>query len=228
MAPGRDATAFESTSSCRNWLTMRCCWQRFAESALRAQFHKGAAAERQLVRWPLQIAFVRTHLLLGIFGVAFVACAPTRAAPHVTPEPALAVEVSRFGQSGIGYACLPRTGDSTRFEVLLVVDSLQALNGDDVTLVRNVRAAPRPGYTNQAVTVEIQRAGQTRIVGTSCWHDAGIVVRGSNAVLNHATIMVRAPASVLMRILDGRGRPVSDSVWSTLQGSTQRVEWVRR
>ena len=171
---------------------------------------------------------MRTHLLLAIAGVTCIACARSGAAPRAAREPALAVDASRLFQSGIGYACLPRTGDSTRFEIVLVVDSLGTLNGDDVTLVRNVRAAPRPGYTNQVVTVEIQRAGQTRIVGTSCWHDAGIVLRGSHAVLNHASIALSAPATVLMRVLDDRGRAVSDSVWSTFQGRTLRVEWVRR
>jgi hypothetical protein len=33
---------------------------------------------------------------------------------------------------------------------------------------------------------------------------------------------------VLVRILDDRGRALSDSVLSTLQGRTQRVGWVRR
>ncbi|MEQ1691675.1 MAG: hypothetical protein ABMA00_10335 [Gemmatimonas sp.] len=171
---------------------------------------------------------MRTHFLLAIVGATCVACVSTRAAPRAAQEPALAVEISRLFQSGIGYACLPRTGDSTRFEVVLVVDSLGALNGDDVSLTGNVRAAPRPGYTNQVVTVEIQRTGQTRILGTSCWHDAGIAVRGSQAVLSHASIALSAPAAVLMRVLDARGRALSDSVWTTLQGRTQRVEWARR
>ena len=171
---------------------------------------------------------VRTHHLLAIVGATCAACVSSRAAPRAAQEPALAVEISRLFQSGVGYSCLPRTDDSTRFNVVLVVDSVSLLNGDDVTLIRNVRAAPRPGYTNQVVTVEIQRAGQTRIVGTSCWHDAGIVVRGSQAVLNHASIALSAPAAVLVRVLDDRGRALSDSVWSTFQGRTQRVEWVRR
>ena len=166
--------------------------------------------------------------MLAIVGATCAACVSSRAAPRAAQEPALAVEISHLFQSGIGYACLPRTGDSTRFEVVLVVDSLSALSGDDVSLTRNVRSAPRPGYINQVVTVEIQRAGQTRIVGTSCWHDAGIVVRGSRVVLNHASIALSAPAAVLMRVLDDRGRALSDSVWSTLQGRTQRVEWARR
>ena len=175
-----------------------------------------------------RMALVRTQLLLAISGATCIACVPSLAAPRAAREAALAVEVSRFDQGGIGFGCLPRTGDSTRFEVAVVVDSLGALNDGDVTLVRSVRAAPRPGYTYQAVTVEIQRVGQTRIVGTSCWQDAGVVVRGSPAVLGHVSIALDAPASVLVRILDGRGRALSDSVWSTLQGRTQHVGWVRR
>ena len=174
------------------------------------------------------MALLRTHVLLAGAGATFIACVSSGAPSRAVQEPALAVEARDFFQTGVGYGCLARTGDSTRFEVVVVVDSLGALNGDDVTLVRNVRAPARPGYTNQVVTVEIQRAGQTRIFGTSCWHDAGIVVRGSHAVLNHASIELSAPGSVLMRVLDDRGRAVSDSVWSVLQGHTQLIKWVRR
>ncbi len=171
---------------------------------------------------------MRTHFLLAIAVAACIACVRARATPVAAREPALSVEVHRFGVSEVGFGCLPRTGDSTRFEVAVVVDSLRAENGGDVSLVRNVRRTARPGYTYQSVTVEVQRAGQTRIAGTSCWHDAGIVVRASPAVLNHASIAIDAPASVLVRILDDRGRALGDSVWSTLQGRTLRVEWGRR
>jgi hypothetical protein len=171
---------------------------------------------------------VRTRFLLAIAVAACIGCVRPRATPLASREPALTVEVHRFGVSEVGIGCLPRSGDSTRFEVAIVVDSLGAENGGDVSLVRNVRRPSRPGYTYQSVTVEIQRAGQTRIVGTSCWQDAGIVVRSSPAVLNRASIAIDAPASVLVRILDDRGRALRDSVWSTLQGRTLRVEWVRR
>lgn len=171
---------------------------------------------------------LRTDLLLAIAGTACFACARSGAAPHPAPERALTTEVTPLFSTGISCACLPRTGDSTRFEVVLVADSLGALDGNAVTLERYVRASPRPGVTNRVVSVEIRRAGQTRIVGTSCWFDAGIVVRGSQAVLNHANIALSAPASVLFRVVDDRGHALSDSVWSTLQGSSQRVDWVRR
>lgn len=167
-------------------------------------------------------------LLFPTVGLVLAACAAPRVGPRTTSEPALGVQTSPLFESGVAGACLPRTGDSTRFEIVLVVDSLDSPNGDDVLLVRGVRAAPRPGYVNQSVSVEIQRAGQTRDVGTSCWHDAGIVVRGSKTVLSHATITTTAPAKVLVRVVDVRGRSMSDSTWSTLQGNSQRVAWVRR
>jgi hypothetical protein len=174
------------------------------------------------------IPLVKAQRLLAVAGAMCLACVPPRAMTRTVGEPAVAIEVSRFGLGGIGFACLPRTGDSTRFEVTVVVDSLGAENGGEMTLVRSVRPAPRPGYTYQMVSVEVQREGQTRVVGTSCWQDAGIVVRGSPSVLSHASIALDAPASVLVRILDDRGRALSDSVWSTFQGRTQRVGWARR
>lgn len=171
---------------------------------------------------------MKPYLLSAAVGFVLVGCASSPARPPTVREPALGVQTSPLFQSGVSAACLARTGDSTRFEIVLVVDSLDRLSGDDVMLVRGVRAAPRVGYVNQSVSVEVQRAGQTRNVGTSCWHDAGIVLRGSKAVLNHASITTTAPAKVLLRVLDVRGRAISDSTWSTLQGHSQRVAWIRR
>lgn len=63
--------------------------------------------------------------------------------------------------------------------MVVVVDSARAPNGAALSLAPGMRAPARPGYIYQSVTVEIQQAAQTRIIGTSCWHDAGIVVRGT-------------------------------------------------
>jgi hypothetical protein len=119
--------------------------------------------------------------------------------------------------------------------VQIVVDSLSAQTDEartdeaqaegGVTLVRAERAPPQAGVVYQGVTAEFQLAGQTRIYGTVCWHDAGIVVRGSARAINHVSVSVNAPASVVVRVLDSRGRSLGDSVKSLRQATTEQIRW---
>src|SRR5262249_40281947 len=88
--------------------------------------------------------------------------------------------------SSIGYRCLPRGGDSMLFRVQVIVDSAQLRESGEFGVILNGRAPARPGYIYQGVTVEIQLAGSTRIRGTSCWHDAGILFRATPRTLERA------------------------------------------
>lgn len=144
---------------------------------------------------------------------------------HAAQPPALRADLAFTGPNGIRLGCLPRVGDSTLFEIVIIVDSLDDKSGAGLAVVRRERAAPRPGYVYQAVSVEIQSAGQTRLFGTSCWHDAGIAVRGKETALKDINVYLDAPASVLVNVVDHRGRQLGDSVRSTRQGTTQRITW---
>lgn len=161
-----------------------------------------------------------------LVGLACCACTHSSAGHSPTEQfPALRADLPHADQGGIRFGCLPRTGDSTHFEVNVIVDSLREKSGAGFALVRGERAAPRPGYVYQAVTIEIQSAGQTRVFGTTCWHDAGIAVRGTETSLKNVTIYLDAPASVLVQVVDSRGLSLGDSVRSTRQATTQRITW---
>jgi hypothetical protein len=149
---------------------------------------------------------------------------PGEQAP-VAQAPAVTTSIFYFGQAGIGLGCLPRAGDSTRFEVDVVVDSLRNKNGAALSLIRRERSVPRAGYIYQAVTVEVQRANQTRFFGTSCWHDAGIVVRGPEASLADARVFLDAQGAILARVFDGHGRVLSDSAHIGKQSRGARISW---
>jgi hypothetical protein len=142
----------------------------------------------------------------------------------VTQPPAFAVTVSDFSQSGIALGCLPRAGDSTRFEVDVILDSLRNSSTGAIWLVRRERSAPRLGSTYQAVAVEVERAGRTRVFGTSCWHDAGIVVRGTATVVTEAKVYLDAPGRIHVRVFDGRGTLLVDRT-RDLRSSSDRVSW---
>ncbi len=162
-------------------------------------------------------------LLIGL-----ACCAGTHSNARPSPAeqfPAFRADLVFAGPGGIRFGCLPRAGDSTHFEIDVIVDSLRDQAGAGFAVVRGERAAPRPGYVYQAVTVEIRSAGQTRIFGTSCWHDAGIAVRGTETALKDLSIYLDAPASVLVQVVDRRGRTLSDSVRSTRHATTQRITW---
>jgi hypothetical protein len=148
------------------------------------------------------------------------------ARPPVQPTSAFATEVSYLGQSGIGLGCLPHARDSTRFEVNVIVDSLREKNVTSLWLIRRERSAPRPGYNNQAVTVEVRRAGQTRFVGTSCWQDAGVVVRGQTIVLAEAEVYLDAPGTILVRVFDGGGTVLVDSAHVGERSRSDRISWM--
>ena len=166
-------------------------------------------------------------LLLTLGALVCNACTHRpRARAPLTPAPALTTNVSYFGQSGIGLGCLPRAGDSTLFEVDIIVDSLRDQNGAALSLFRRDRSASLPGYINQTVTVEVQRANQTRFYGTVCWHDAGIVVRGPGTALADAKVFLDAPGTILVRVFDGRGRVVGDSTRILKESGHDRIGWL--
>ena len=121
--------------------------------------------------------------------------------------------------------CLPRTGDSTRFEVTIVVDSIGMTSGS-LLVIPQTRSAPRPGYINQVVTVEMQRAGQTRFVGTSCWQDAGIVVRGNVTTLADAKVFLVAQGKILVRVMDGRGAILYEGTHVPGLADGERIGWL--
>lgn len=100
-------------------------------------------------------------LLFTLALLACGACTHRRAPSSLVAAPALAVAVSYLGQSGIGLGCLPRAGDSTRFEVEIVLDSLHDGASAALALIRRERSVPRLGYIYQGVSVEVQRASQT-------------------------------------------------------------------
>lgn len=172
-----------------------------------------------------RLRFVRTLIAswLGVCAIV-VACAPPQHAQRVD-DPALVAHLERIGDSVIGFACLPRAGDSTHFAVAIVLDSVRPSHASSVLLVRGFRS-PAPRY--QAVSIAIRRAGQTREIGTSCWRDAGIVIRASENVLMDASVALDAPSAVSVRVIDGRGRSLGDSVLTTQQGRTERIPWTVR
>lgn len=155
--------------------------------------------------------------------LACCACARSSAVQSDTAQrSALRTDLPYGDRGGIRFGCLPRAGDSTHFEIEVIVDSLREKTGAGLAVMRGERAAPR---AYRSVTVEIQRSGQARLSGTSCWHDAGIVVRGSEAALKELSIFLDAPGSVLIRIVDGRGRSLGEGVWSTRQSTTEQIRW---
>ena len=163
---------------------------------------------------------------LLLIGLACGSCAHSGAGNNPAEQfPAFRADLAYEAQGGIRFGCLPRAGDSTHFEVDVIVDSLREAPGAGLALVRGDRAAPRPGYVYQAITVEIQSAGQTRVFGTSCWHDAGIAVRGTETALKNLSIYLDAPESVLVRVVDSRGRSIGDNVRSNKQATTVRITW---
>jgi hypothetical protein len=144
----------------------------------------------------------------------------------VTQAAAFATSVSYLGQSGIGMGCLPRAGDSTVFEVDVILDSLRDETPAALSLFRRERSPPRPGYVSRVVTVEVQRAGQTRFTGTVCWHDAGVLVRAPAAALAEAKVYLDAPGTIIVRVFDGRGTVLVDDAHIDKQSSGDRVRWV--
>lgn len=154
------------------------------------------------------------------------ACANSPAAKSVASTvPALSAELSYQARDGIRYGCLPRAGDSTHFEIDTIVDSLREPAGASLDVFRGDRPAPRPGITYQAVSVEMRSAGQTRLYGTACWHDAGVGVRGTEAALKGLNIFLDAPGVLVVRVVYGDGRSLGDSVVSRQQGTAARVAW---
>jgi hypothetical protein len=121
--------------------------------------------------------------------------------------------------------CLPRAGDSTLFEIDVILDSLRGRNPAALAVIRGQRPSPRPGYINQVVSVEVQRSGQTRVVGTACWHDAGIVIRGSAAALEEAKVSLDAPGWILVRVFDARGTVLVDGVRVDKRSDGTRIDW---
>jgi hypothetical protein len=94
-----------------------------------------------------------------------------------------------------------------------------------MSLVRRERSPPRPGFINQAVTVEVQRAGQTRLVGTSCWHDAGIVVRAAENALTNAKVHLDALGEIRVRVFDNRGTILAEARVDS-QAREYRASWM--
>ena len=165
-------------------------------------------------------------LLLSFVALTCGACIHRhRTPPPAAQAPAFATSVSYLGQSGIGFGCLPRTRDSTLFEVDVILDSLRDTSTAAFLLLRRERSASRPGYIYQAVTVEVQLAGQTRFVGTSCWHDAGIVIRGPATALAEAKVYLDAPGTIRARAFNGRGTVLVDTDVDK-QSSGHRVSWM--
>lgn len=144
-----------------------------------------------------------------------------------TSQPlAFDVHVSYIGQSLLALGCLPRGGDSTLFEIDVILDSLRGRDPGALSVIRGQRSGPRPGYVNQAVSVEVQRAGQTRVVGTACWQDAGIVIRGSGTALEDAKVYIDAPATFLVRVFDARRTVLVDGVRVDKLSDRTRVDWM--
>ena len=166
-------------------------------------------------------------ILLCLVALTYSACVHRSGAhARVQLAPAFATEVSYFSQSGIGLGCLPRAGDSTRFEVDVIVDSLRGKNAAGLWVIRRERSAPRAGYIYQAVTVEVRRAGQTRFFGASCWHDAGIVVRGQTTTLAEAEVYLDAPGTIVVRVFDARGTLLVDTAQVDKRSSADRISWM--
>lgn len=159
--------------------------------------------------------------------VVVVLFAGAACAGHRTPVPATSAELPYAGPDGVRYGCLPRAGDSTQFAIDVIVDSLQRQTGAGLTLVREERAAPQPGVVSQSVTAEIQLGGQTRVYGTVCSHDAGVVVRGTERALNEARLSVNASGNVLVHVRDPRGRALGETVRSPRPGTTEPIRWHR-
>jgi len=147
--------------------------------------------------------------------------------PRTSQAPAFDVHVSYIGQSRIALGCLPRGGDSALFEMDVILDSLRSKDPATLSVIRRQRSAPRPGYVSQAVSVEVQRAGQTRLVGTQCWQDAGIVIRGSGTVLEDAKVYLDAPATILVRVFDAGRAVLVDGVSVNKLSDSTRIGRVR-
>jgi hypothetical protein len=127
--------------------------------------------------------------------------------------------------TAIGYRCLPRGGDSTFFRLQVIVDSIHSRETGEFAVILNERAPAPPGYNNQSVTVEIQLAGSTRIRGTTCWHDAGIVFRMAPRTLDKAIIALDPRRSVELQVFNAMGVLMAAPRTFTQPNEGERVKW---
>lgn len=159
--------------------------------------------------------------------VTSVACRAVKpmAVPAPLP-PAFATSMTYMSNSSLGMGCLPRAGDSTLFRVTLIVDSTRPGQRGAFAVIVNPRAPARPGYINQVVSAEIQQAGSTRVTGTSCGHDAGVVFRGSAQALNEARLSVDPRRSVEVEVYSDRGALIAPAVSVDEPTEGRRIAWV--
>lgn len=149
-----------------------------------------------------------------------------RAATTPSLPPAFTVAVRALPNSPIAMGCLPRTGDSTLFRINVIIDSTQPGDLGAFAVILNPRAQPRPGFVNQVVSVELERAGAAgpRFTGTACWHDSGIVFRMPAHVLAEAIISLDPRKVLEVDVFAGSGTPLARV---TLDHTTEgrRIAW---
>jgi hypothetical protein len=111
------------------------------------------------------------------------------------------------------------------FRLQVIVDSVHPREAGEFAVILNERASAQTGYLNQSVTVEIQRAGSTRIQGTFCWHDAGIVFRGTAQALSKAIIALDPRRTVELQVFNSKGVPIAGTRTFTQPNEGERVSW---
>jgi hypothetical protein len=120
------------------------------------------------------------------------------------------------------FACPER---ATQLTSQFILSSIRSARATETRSLSFAGSAPRPGYINQVVTVELQRANQSQFVGTSCWHDAGIVVRAQEAALVGARVFLDAPGTIEVLVLDRAGRALSPGIRIAKDSNEARIGW---
>ena len=121
--------------------------------------------------------------------------------------------------------CLPRKGDSTYFRLAFILDSLATRPSGAVAVIRSPRRKQPPGFINQVVSVDFQAAGSTRIQGTACPHDAGVVCRDNAHTFNEGILYLDAAGQLDITVYDGQGKTLAPHVGLAPGREGTRLEW---
>jgi hypothetical protein len=170
----------------------------------------------------------RSLLACAVYVVGTLSSACTarhRSVPDALPLSAFSVPIRYLPGSPFGWACLPRTGDSTFFQIHLIVDSTRERESGAFAVILNPRNPPRAGYINQVVSIDLQQAGSSRIRGTSCWHDAGIVVRAAAQPLQDAIISLDPRLRVEVQVFDRLQRRIAPVRQFEQPSEGGRINW---
>lgn len=165
---------------------------------------------------------LRPRLILLL--IAGSGCAGHSSPPPPLPEP-LTAELRPMSGTSVAMNCLSRKGDSLHFHLAIVVDSITARTHGTIDVARSPRSAPRPGVVNQVVSAHFNQAGSTKVQGTACWHDSGVVFRAPAAILDGGTLILDPRDRLEISIYDDRGRVVGAAQVLALPYNRARAQW---